>query len=61
MKNLIACLLGVILVVLQPTGVVRAASKDKDEDRLKDCGAVLRRFSTFPIISRRTYSTRPIV
>src|SRR2546426_11608537 len=50
MKNLIACLLGVILVVLQPTGpgVVRAASKDKDEDRLKDCGAVLREILDIP-------------
>src|ERR1700757_5183264 len=48
MKNLIACLLGVILVVLQPTGVVRAASKDKDEDRLKDCGAVLKEILDIP-------------
>ena len=48
MKNLIACLLGVILVVLQPTGVVRAASKDQDEDRLKDCGAVLKEILDIP-------------
>jgi lipid-binding SYLF domain-containing protein len=50
MKNLIACLLGVILVVLQPTGpgVVRAASKDKDEDRLNDCGAVLKEILDIP-------------
>src|SRR4029077_3530863 len=48
MKNLIACLLGVIVVVLQPTGVVRAASKDKDEDRLKDCGAVLKEILDIP-------------
>ena len=48
MKNLIACLLGVILVVLQPTGVVRAASKDKDEDRLKDCGGVLKEILDIP-------------
>ena len=50
MKNLIACLLGAILVVLQPTGpgVVRAASKDKDEDRLKDCGAVLKEILDIP-------------
>ena len=42
MKNLIAYLLGVI-VILQPTGpsVARAANRDKDEDRLKDCGTVL--------------------
>jgi len=41
MKNLIACLLGITLI-LQPTGpsVARAANKDKDEDRLKDCGTV---------------------
>jgi lipid-binding SYLF domain-containing protein len=48
MKSLIACLLGVILLVLQPTGVVRAASKDKDEDRLKDCGAVLKEILDIP-------------
>ena len=50
MKNLIACVLGVILVVLQPTGpgVVWAASKDKDEDRLKDCGAVLKEILDIP-------------
>ena len=48
MKNRIACLLGVILVVLQPTGVVWAASKDKDEDRLKDCGAVLKEILDIP-------------
>jgi lipid-binding SYLF domain-containing protein len=49
MKNLISCLLGVILI-LQPTGpsVVRAASKDKDEDRLKDCGAVLKEILDIP-------------
>ena len=43
MKNLIACLLGAI-VILQPIGpsVARAANKDKDEDRLKDCGTVLK-------------------
>jgi len=49
MKNLIACLLGVILI-LQPTGpsVARAANKDKDEDRLKDCGAVLKEILDIP-------------
>jgi len=49
MKNLIACLLGVILI-LQPTGpsVVLAANKDKDEDRLKDCGAVLKEILDIP-------------
>jgi len=49
MKNLIACLLGVILI-LQPTGpsIARAANKDKDEDRLKDCGAVLKEILDIP-------------
>jgi len=49
MKNLIACLLGVI-IILQPTGpsVARAANKDKDEDRLKDCGAVLKEILDIP-------------
>lgn len=43
MKNLIAGLLGVILILqLTGPGVVRAANEDKDEDRLKDCGAVLK-------------------
>ena len=43
MKNLIICLLAVILI-MQPTGLVvaRAANKDTDEGRLKDCGAVLK-------------------
>jgi len=49
MKNLIACLLGVILIhQLTGPGVVRAASKDKDEDRLKDCGAVLKEILDIP-------------
>jgi lipid-binding SYLF domain-containing protein len=49
MKNLIACLLGVTLI-LQPTGpsVARAANKDKDEDRLKDCGTVLKEILDIP-------------
>ena len=49
MKNLIACLLGVILI-LQPTGgaVAIAANKDKDIDRLKDCGAVLKEILDIP-------------
>jgi SH3 domain-containing YSC84-like protein 1 len=43
MKNLIAFLLGAILI-LQPTGpsFARAANGNKDEDRLKDCGTVLK-------------------
>jgi len=38
------------LVVLQLTGpgAVRAANKDKDEDRLKDCGAVLKEILDIP-------------
>lgn len=49
MKNLIACLLGVILI-LQPTGssVAWAAGNDKDEDRLKDCGTVLKEILDIP-------------
>ena len=49
MRNLITCLLGVILI-LQPTdpGVVRAANKNKDEDRLKDCAAVLKEILDIP-------------
>ena len=49
MKNLIAVLLGVILILLAtgPT-VARAANKDKDEDRLKDSGAVLKEILDIP-------------
>ena len=49
MKNLIALLLGVI-VILQPTGpnVCWAANKDKAEDRLKDCGTVLKEIIDIP-------------
>lgn len=49
MKNLIALLLGVI-VILQPTGpsVCWAANKDKVEDRLKDCGTVLKEIIDIP-------------
>jgi lipid-binding SYLF domain-containing protein len=49
MRNLIICLLGVTLI-LQPTGpsVARAANKDKDEDRLKDCGTVLKEILDIP-------------
>src|SRR5215472_5104476 len=49
MKNPIAVLLGAILM-LQPTSpsVARAANKDKDEDRLKDCGAVVKEILDIP-------------
>src|SRR6201987_4671494 len=49
MKNLIAFLLGVILII-QATGpgVARAANNDKDEDRLKDCGTVLKEILDIP-------------
>src|SRR5579864_1082237 len=49
MKNLIALVLGVI-VILQPTGpsVCWAANKDKAEDRLKDCGTVLKEILDIP-------------
>ena len=49
MKNLIACLLGVILMLqLTGPGVVRAANKDKDEDRLKESGTVLKEILDIP-------------
>jgi hypothetical protein len=49
MKNLIACLLSVILTLL-PTGssVAWAANNDKDEDRLKDRGTVLKEILDIP-------------
>jgi SH3 domain-containing YSC84-like protein 1 len=49
MKNLITFLLGAILI-LQPTGpsVSWAANKDKDEDRLKECGTVLKEILDIP-------------
>jgi SH3 domain-containing YSC84-like protein 1 len=49
MKNLIACLLGITLILL-PTvsSVARAANKDKDEDRLKECGTVLKEILDIP-------------
>jgi lipid-binding SYLF domain-containing protein len=49
MKNLIAYLLGVMLI-LQVTdpSVARAADKHKDEDRLKECGAVLKEILDVP-------------
>jgi len=49
LKSMIACLLGVI-VILQPTlaTVARAANKDKDEDRLKECGTVLTEILDIP-------------
>jgi SH3 domain-containing YSC84-like protein 1 len=49
MKNLIACLLGITLILL-PTvsSVARAANKDKDEERLKDCGTVLKEILDIP-------------
>src|SRR5215469_6467545 len=49
MKNLIAPLLGVILLLpLAGRGIARAASKDKDEDRLNDCGTVLKEILDIP-------------
>ena len=49
MKNLIACLLGVILIIqLTGSSVARAANKDKDEDRLRDCGTVLKEILDIP-------------
>ena len=49
MKNLVARSLGLILVLqLTSPNVVRAANKDKDEDRLKDCGTVLKEILDIP-------------
>lgn len=49
MKNLIARLLGLIFVFqLTSPNAVRAANKDKDEDRLKDCGTVLKEILDIP-------------
>src|SRR5690349_1314884 len=49
MKNLTACLLGAI-VVAQPTmpASACAASKEKDENRLKECGTVLKEILDVP-------------
>lgn len=49
MKNLITCVLAVILI-MQPTGlaVARAANKDSDEDRLTNCGTVVREILDIP-------------
>lgn len=49
MKDRITCLLAVILI-MQPTDLVvaRAASKDTDEGRLKDCGVVLKEILDIP-------------
>jgi lipid-binding SYLF domain-containing protein len=49
MKNLIAFLLGFTFILqLTDPVIVRAANKDKDEDRLKDCGAVLKEILAIP-------------
>jgi lipid-binding SYLF domain-containing protein len=49
MKNLMAPLLGIILILpLTGPGVARAASKDKDEDRLNECGTVLKEILDIP-------------
>ena len=49
MKNLLTVLLGTVLI-LEPTGstLSLAASKGKDEDRLKDCGSVLKEILDIP-------------
>lgn len=48
MKNMIGCLLGVILILQPGPGVAWAANKYKDEDRLKDCGVVLKEILDIP-------------
>lgn len=49
MRKLITCLLGVI-IIFQLTGceIVRAANKDREQDRLKDCGTVLNEILDIP-------------
>jgi SH3 domain-containing YSC84-like protein 1 len=44
----IGCLLGVILILQLVPSVAWAANKDKDEDRLKDCGEVLKEILDIP-------------
>ena len=48
MKTLITSMLGIILMLLPTCPVARAASKDKDEDRLRDCGAVVNEILDVP-------------
>jgi lipid-binding SYLF domain-containing protein len=48
MNNLIVSLLGIVLMFQTTCSVARAASKDKDDDRLKDCGAVLKEILDVP-------------
>src|SRR5437868_4354875 len=48
MKNLIGTLLGIILMHQPTCAVARAASKDKDEARLRDCGAVVNEILDVP-------------
>jgi SH3 domain-containing YSC84-like protein 1 len=48
MKKPIASLLGIVLMLQTTCAVARAASKDKDEDRLKDCGTVVREILNVP-------------
>ena len=48
MKNLTASLLGMILVLQLTCSPARAASKGKDEDRLKESGAVLKEILDVP-------------
>ena len=48
MKDLIASLMRIILILQSTCPSARAASKDKDDDRLKDCGAVLKEILDVP-------------
>ena len=48
MKNVMSALLSAILIVQPGVGVARAASRDKDEDRLKECGTVLKEILDIP-------------
>jgi lipid-binding SYLF domain-containing protein len=48
MKNVISALLSAILILQSGVGVARAGNKDKDEDRWKECGTVLREILDIP-------------
>ena len=47
-KNVISALLSAMLILHPGVGVARAASRDKDEDRLKECGTVLKEILDIP-------------
>jgi lipid-binding SYLF domain-containing protein len=49
MRRLLACLSSILLIALPPfTGLVSASDKEKDDDRLKNCGTVLKEILNVP-------------